>query len=77
MRNVADRLKRLENAPRSAIPKFQVEFTDGHTETVYGATIIRYHDNVKRITYDGQHQGAVDGAALYAALYPDIEILAR
>lgn len=73
-RNITARLAALENAPRSAIPKFCVEYLDGHTETAYGGTIIRYHDGVRRITYDGTHQGAVDGAALYRAMYPEIEI---
>ena len=73
-KSISARLAALENAPRSAIPKFHVEFLDGHTETAYGGTLIRYHDGVRRITYDGMHQGAVDGAALYAAMYPEIEI---
>ena len=74
MKSISVRLEKLENAPKSMIPKFHIEFLDGHTETAYGSTIIRYHDGVQRITYDGMHQGAVDGAALYAALHPDVEI---
>ena len=74
-RSIAERLKRLEARPQNAIPKFRIEFLDGHTEIAYGGTIIRYYDGVKRITYDGRHQGAVDGAALYAAMYPGIDIL--
>ena len=74
MKSISVRLEKLENAPKSMIPKFHVEFLDGHTETAYGGTIIRYHDGVRRITYDGTHQGAVDGAALYRAMYQEIEI---
>lgn len=76
-KSISARLAALESAPRSAIPKFHIEYLDGHTETAYGGTLIRYHDGVRRITYDGMHQGAVDGAALYAALYPDIELLPK
>ena len=75
MKSISTRLERLENAPHNAIPRFHVEFLDGHKETVYGNTVIRYRDKVKRITYDGKNQSAVDGAALYAAMYPGIEIL--
>ena len=75
--SVERRLQQLEHRPENAIPKFHVEFQDGHTETAYGGTIIRYHDGVQRITYDGTHQGAVDGAALYVAMYPNVEILPK
>lgn len=74
MHSIDTRLRQLENAPKNAIPKFHIEYLDGRTETAYGGTLIRYHDGVRRITYDGTHQGAVDGAALYAAMYPEIEI---
>lgn len=74
-KNIMARLEQLEHRPQSMIPKFRIEYLDGHTETAYGGTIIRYHDGVQRITYDGTHQGAADGAALYAAMYPDIELL--
>lgn len=77
MKSISARLDALEHRPESMIPAFLVEFLDGHTEMVYGGAIIRYHDGVRRIVYDGRHQGAVDGAALYAALNPDIDLLAR
>lgn len=73
-RSILRRLEVLENAPQSQIPKLRVEFEDGHTETVYGFSVLAYQEGVRRVTYDGQHQPSVDAAALYGALNPDVDI---
>lgn len=71
--SINTRLSKLEHRPQNAIPAFRVEYLDGTTTTVYGATLIRYRDGVARIVYNESHQGAVNEIALYHALYPEIE----
>lgn len=70
-KSILKRLEALENRPEVQIPRLCVEYEDGHTETVYGFSILACREGVHRAAYDGQHQPSVDAAALYMALCGD------
>lgn len=76
MRSISARLELLEHRPQRQIPRFVAEFEDGHSETRWGAEILRYgkDDGVKRVRFDDEHQPSVDQIALYSMLHPDVEI---
>lgn len=61
----------MENAPQSQIPKLRVEYEDGHTETVYGFSVLTCLEGARRLFYDDRHQPSVDTAALCMALCGD------
>lgn len=76
MRNIAERLKKLERRPQSQFPQFTIEHSDGHRENWHGMDVLGHlsgRDDVRRICYDGGHQASVDGAALLAALGWEVE----
>lgn len=76
-KGILRRLQVLEDRPEGQIPRLSVEYEDGHTETVYGFSIIACREGVRRVTYNGQHQPSVDAAALYRALRGDeVEVVA-
>lgn len=76
-KSILRRLEVLENRPEGQIPRLRVKYEDGHTETVYGFSILSCREGVRRVTYDGQHQPSVDAAALYAALFGGkVEVMA-
>ena len=77
MKTILARLEQLENAPRNMIPKFRAVFEDEHSETIWGAEIIRYgkSNGVKRVLFDEHNQNGVDIAALYALLHDAVEVL--
>ena len=79
MRNVAERLRRLECRPQNQIPRFEATFEDGSIKVFWGAEVLRYGKEigVKRVTFDGQHQNAVDTIALYGLLHDGVEIAER
>ena len=79
MKSISARLEQLENRPQNQIPRFSAAFEDGHTETFWGAEVLRYGKScgVKSITFDGQHQNAVDTIALYALLHDGVEVVEK
>lgn len=70
-KSIMKRLEALENRPEGQIPRLCVEYEDGHTETVYGLSILACREGVRRVAFDGQHQPSIDAAALYAKLCGD------
>lgn len=76
MRSILTRLERLENRPGGQIPRFIIEYTDGHKGYFTGADIISHHEGVKRLYYDSQHQPSLDTAVLYQMLYGgEVEVI--
>lgn len=75
MKSISQRLAALERRPQSMIPRFTIEYADGHRENFIGTDIISHHDGIRRITFDGQHQPSVDAAALYRMLHDDVEVV--
>lgn len=75
---IGERIKKLETRPENLIPRFEVTFADGHTETAWGAALLSYGEQqgVIRVRFDPNDQAAVDTITLYHLLN-EVEIIEK